>query len=135
MQILLETAYFMNKLHNFNQHTQQKTISQDFISHYFFPSILHKNEKQPLKTSIYLKFLKFICEKDNSQLSCECQPICLRKKLFRTSSVIHFAFIFPELITITSSEAALKVSEQTFFPKIQVKSSVTCNLPIQFRFI
>ena len=31
------------------------------------------------------------------------------KKLFHTSSFMHFAFIFSEYVTITSSEEALKV--------------------------
>ena len=37
------------------------------------------------------------------------------KKLFHTSSFMHFALIFSEFITITSSGEALKVWEHNFF--------------------
>ena len=57
------------------------------------------------------------------------------KKLFRTSSFMYFAFILSEGITITSSEGALKVCKHNFFQEIYDKSIVTCNLPIQWRFI
>ena len=48
---------------------------------------------------------------------------------------MYFVFIFSECIAITSSEEVLKVCEHNFFEEIQVKSSVTCNLVAQFRFI
>ena len=35
----------------------------------------------------------------------------------------------------TSSKEALKVCKQSFFQEIWAKSSVTCNLPVQLRFI
>ena len=46
-----------------------------------------------------------------------------------------FVFIFLERITISSSKEALKVCKQNFFQEIWAKSSVTCNLPVQLRFI
>ena len=48
---------------------------------------------------------------------------------------MYFAFIFSERVTITSSKEVLKVCEHNFFHEIEAKSSVTCNLPIQLRFI
>ena len=50
------------------------------------------------------------------------------KKLLHTSSFMYFAFIFLEIMKVTSSEEALKVCEQNFFQKIEGKSS---NLPVQ----
>ena len=40
-----------------------------------------------------------------------CQPASLRRKLFHTSSLMYFTFIFSGCITITSSEVGLKVCE------------------------
>ena len=51
-------------------------------------------------------------------------------------SFIYFALRFSEYITITSSEEALKISQLMLAIKgNKVKSSVTCNLPVQLRFI
>ena len=63
------------------------------------------------------------------------QQVYIKKKLFHTSSFMYFAFIFSERITITSSEKAFKVRKHSFFQEIQAKSSFTCNLPDQLRFI
>ena len=57
------------------------------------------------------------------------------KKLFQISSFMNFAFTSYERITITSSEEAFKVFKQNFFQEIKAKSRVTCNLPVQLRFI
>ena len=57
------------------------------------------------------------------------------KKLFHTFYFMHFAFIFLESITIISFEEALKVCEHNFIQEILAKSKVTCNLPVQLRFI
>ena len=57
------------------------------------------------------------------------------KKLYHTSSVMYFAFIFSEGMTINSSEEALKVCEHNFLKEIKAKSIVTCHLPVQLRFI
>ena len=48
---------------------------------------------------------------------------------------MRFTFIWSERFTITSSEEALKVCEYNLFLDILAKSSVTCNLPDQLRFI
>ena len=63
------------------------------------------------------------------------QPASSRKKLFHISSFMYFAFIFLELITITSFEEALKVCEQNFFRETLAKGNDTCKLPGQLRFI
>ena len=47
------------------------------------------------------------------------------KKLFHTSSFMHFALIFSEYTQIL-----LKVCEHNFFQEIEVESS---NLPVQLR--
>ena len=47
-----------------------------------------------------------------------CQSANLRKKLFHTSSFIYFAFIFSELITITSFEKTFKMCEHNIFQEI-----------------
>ena len=57
------------------------------------------------------------------------------KNSFTHPPFMYFALIFSERITITSSEEALKVCEHNFFHEMQAKSSVTCNLPAQLRFI
>ena len=48
---------------------------------------------------------------------------------------MYFAFIFLELITITSFEEALKVCEQNFFRETLAKGNDTGKLPGQLRFI
>ena len=58
-----------------------------------------------------------------------CQPASLQK-LFHTSSLMYFTFIFSKRITITFSKEALKVCGYTFFQEIQVKISVTCKIVI-----
>ena len=47
---------------------------------------------------------------------------------------MHFAFIFSEYITITSSKEALKVCELIFFQEIQAESSLTSNLPVHVEY-
>ena len=50
-------------------------------------------------------------------------PTCkyTKKKLSHTSSLVYFAFIFSECITITSSEDALKVFDTISFRKYKQK--------------
>ena len=42
----------------------------------------------------------------------------VNEKNFHTLSLMYFAFIFQEYITITSSEESLKVYEHNFFQEI-----------------
>ena len=49
--------------------------------------------------------------------------------------LMYFAFIFSEYFIITPCKEALKVCEHIFFQEIGAESSVTCNLPVQLRFI
>ena len=88
----------------------------DTVKNYFtgaFHACYARTRSSHSKAFIYLKSLKAVCEVVN--LSCK-MPSCK----FRTKTLSHillqvFVFIFIECITITSSEAPLKVSEHNFF--------------------
>ena len=124
LQSTSETVYFMYKLRNFNHQIQWETISQVLFKH-----LIQEREvtiQNPWKLS-----LKRLIRNEATR----CQPASLWKKVFHISSLMYFAFIFQEYITITSSEEAFKVCEQHFNQEIQTKTSVTCNLSVQLRFI
>ena len=89
---LWETAYFMYKLQDFNNQIQIQKVF-----HYT------RTRSSYSKAFIYLKSLKITCEE---VITCD-EVVNLqvhKKKLFHAYFVMHFAFIFSEYITITSSE-------------------------------
>ena len=114
-----EQLFFRAPLGNCLFHLQVAEFqAADTVENIFtgaFQALYKRTRSSHSKAFIYLKFIKIICEEVNSWWSCEMSTCKFTKKLFHTSSLMYFAFIFSECITITFSEGALKVCDSTIF--------------------
>ena len=86
-----------------------KTISQVLFKYFIQDREPAIRRRLFTKNSWKLFVKKLICYE-----VARCQP-AYEKKLFNTSSFMHFAFIFSEYITIASSEEALKIWGHNLF--------------------
>ena len=112
---LPENCYFLYKLKNFNHQIHKKLFHRSFQAFYTRTRSSHS------KTFIYLKPLKTVCEEVNLQWSCKIPTFKLTKKLFLTTSFMHFAFIFSEYSRLLFPKRLWKWASTISFRKYKRK--------------